>query len=152
MKDEDVTDVTPAAEVSGAGRAVRQRVRRAAGRRPVARAAVPPVLQAQSNEPAIEGAATGTVDPRRRVLADVCKVFGDHLSSGAGPGEELGLPPRLQQTLRRLVQGDSEKQVAKKLGLSRHTIHVYVKQLYKRLSVSSRGELLAKFVRGSSGR
>jgi DNA-binding NarL/FixJ family response regulator len=96
----------------------------------------------------------GAADLRRRALADVCKVFGDHVAScgGGGPGDELGLPPRLQQTLRRLLLGDSEKQVAAQLRLSKHTVHVYVKQLYKRLSVTSRGELLAKFVRGPSGR
>ena len=101
----------------------------------------------------VEGGEGGNVaEQRRRLLAAVCKVFGDHLPSSAGPGEEFGLPPRLRQTLKHLVHGDSEKQVAYRLGLSQHTIHVYVKQLYKRLNVSSRGELLAKFVRGSGGR
>jgi DNA-binding CsgD family transcriptional regulator len=56
------------------------------------------------------------------------------------------LPPRLQPVLRHLLQGDSEKQVALHLGLSRHTIHEYVKTLYRQLGVSSRGELLARFV------
>ena len=46
-----------------------------------------------------------------------------------------------------LLAGDSEKQVAAKLGLSRHTIHVYVKQLYKHYEVSSRAELLAQWVK-----
>ena len=56
------------------------------------------------------------------------------------------LSPRLQQTLQSLLSGDSEKQVARKLGLSPHTVHVYVKKLYRRYGVSSRGELLAKWV------
>ena len=45
-----------------------------------------------------------------------------------------------------LLEGDSEKQVAFKLGLSPHTVHEYVKNLYSELQVSSRGELLAQFV------
>jgi DNA-binding NarL/FixJ family response regulator len=98
----------------------------------------------------IDGA--DAVDRRRRLLAEVCKVFGDHVAPGKGPGEEFALPPRLRQTLTHLVWGDSEKEVANRLGLSQHTIHVYVKQLYKRLNVSSRGELLAKFVRGPKRR
>ncbi len=53
------------------------------------------------------------------------------------------LPPRLQQTLQCLLDGDSEKQVAFRLGLSRHTIHDYVTELYRRLHVRSRAELLS---------
>lgn len=54
------------------------------------------------------------------------------------------LPPRLQETLRHLLNGDSEKQVAIKMQLSRHTVHVYVKALYKRFDVNSRAELLSR--------
>ena len=54
------------------------------------------------------------------------------------------LPPRLAQTLDELLVGSSEKQIARKLELSRHTIHNYVKALHQRFEVSSRGELLAK--------
>jgi DNA-binding CsgD family transcriptional regulator len=56
------------------------------------------------------------------------------------------LPPRLQPVLTQLLQGEGEKQIAVKLGLSRHTIHEYVKVIYRQLGVSSRGELLARFV------
>lgn len=54
------------------------------------------------------------------------------------------LPPRLSQTLTELLAGHSEKEIAAKLELSRHTIHNYVKALHQRFEVSSRGELLAK--------
>lgn len=54
------------------------------------------------------------------------------------------LPPRLAQTLEQLLVGSSEKQIALKLELSRHTIHNYVKALHQRFEVNSRGELLAK--------
>lgn len=64
------------------------------------------------------------------------------------PGDEdVGLPPRLRQTLAGLLAGDSEKQVARRLAISPHTVHVYVKSLYRRFGVSSRGELLARWVR-----
>ena len=55
-----------------------------------------------------------------------------------------GLSPRMRDTLQLLLSGDSEKEVAGKLGLSQHTVHIHVKNLYKRLGVCSRGELLAK--------
>ncbi|MEM6750887.1 MAG: LuxR C-terminal-related transcriptional regulator [Planctomycetota bacterium] len=56
------------------------------------------------------------------------------------------LPTRLRQTLAGLLGGQSEKQVAAELGLSPHTVHNYVRQLYRRFEVSSRGELLSLFV------
>jgi DNA-binding CsgD family transcriptional regulator len=56
----------------------------------------------------------------------------------------IDLPPRLQQTLDALADGQSEKQIAVKLKLSQHTIHNYVKALHQRFGVSSRGELLAR--------
>ena len=52
-------------------------------------------------------------------------------------GPLAGLPPRLCQTLECLLEGDSEKQVAARLGLSRHTVHEYVMALYRRFDVSS---------------
>jgi DNA-binding NarL/FixJ family response regulator len=54
------------------------------------------------------------------------------------------LPPRLSQTLEELLKGSSEKEIALRLELSRHTIHNYVKALHQRFGVSSRGELLAR--------
>ena len=56
----------------------------------------------------------------------------------------VDLAPRLSQTLTLLVAGSSEKQVARELGISPHTVHNYVKALHRRYKVASRGELLAK--------
>jgi DNA-binding CsgD family transcriptional regulator len=53
------------------------------------------------------------------------------------------LPRRLRQTLTCLMQGDSEKQVAERLGLSRATTHQYVTALYRRFGVQSRPQLMA---------
>jgi DNA-binding CsgD family transcriptional regulator len=77
--------------------------------------------------------------PQRRSNSD---------SGAAAPLPELA--PRVRQTLGRLLQGDSEKQIASRLGISPHTIHVYIKTLYRTFNVNSRGELLARFVAGSS--
>jgi len=43
----------------------------------------------------------------------------------------------------------SEKQIARELGITIHTVHNNVKQIYGRFNVSSRGELCAKIWRGS---
>jgi pSer/pThr/pTyr-binding forkhead associated (FHA) protein len=57
---------------------------------------------------------------------------------------------RLSEAQRRvldeLLLGLSEKEVATKLDLSPHTVHNHVKEVYRRMSVSSRAELLALFV------
>jgi DNA-binding NarL/FixJ family response regulator len=57
-----------------------------------------------------------------------------------------GLPPRMGQTLMHLLHGESEKQIASKLNISRHTVHIYVKQLYRRFEVHSRAELMARYI------
>jgi DNA-binding CsgD family transcriptional regulator len=62
-----------------------------------------------------------------------------------------GLSPRMRDTLQHLLAGDSEKEVALKLKLSPHTVHIHVKSIYKRFKVSSRGELMAKCL-GRNGR
>jgi DNA-binding CsgD family transcriptional regulator len=57
------------------------------------------------------------------------------------------LAPRLRRTLECLLEGDGEKQAATRLGLSRSTVHEYVTLLYDHFQISSRGELLAHFLR-----
>lgn len=57
------------------------------------------------------------------------------------------LPPRVRRVMQCLLAGCSEKQAAAQLRLTRDTVHEYVKMLYKGLEVTSRGELLARFVR-----
>ena len=58
--------------------------------------------------------------------------------------EAARLPPRQQQVIDALRVGLSEKEVASRLGLSRHTVHRHVSALHKRFNAQSRGELLFK--------
>lgn len=62
------------------------------------------------------------------------------------PGTQVSLPPRLERVLERLVAGDSAKQAAVALGLSVHTIRDYLKDLHRRLGVSSRAELVLQAI------
>jgi DNA-binding NarL/FixJ family response regulator len=57
------------------------------------------------------------------------------------------------RVLKLLLGGLSEKAIAVKLELSRHTIHNHVKKIYSSYCVNSRAELLAHFIRqhGSAG-
>jgi DNA-binding CsgD family transcriptional regulator len=54
--------------------------------------------------------------------------------------------PREKETLDLLLTGASEKSVAATLGLSPHTVHDYVKAIYKRVGVASRAELMARAI------
>jgi len=66
----------------------------------------------------------------RLACADICPQAG------------VSLTPRLRQVLAALERGLTEKECARELKLSHHTIHVYVKSLHKKFKASSRGELL----------
>lgn len=92
-----------------------------------------------------------SVEYQRATLAQFCRMLGARFSA-APPDPTAGLCPRQRQTLDRLLAGDSEKQIAIRLGVSQHTIHAYVKGLYRHFNVNSRGELLARFVSVPPGR
>jgi DNA-binding CsgD family transcriptional regulator len=85
---------------------------------------------------------------KRRLVAMFCSFLGEQVLEGKSPA--LGDSPlsrRQRETLELLLAGNAEKQIAAQLSISRHTVHVYVKSLYKRFGVNSRPELLAKWVR-----
>ena len=57
------------------------------------------------------------------------------------------LSPRLRETLQCLLDGSSEKSIAQELRLSPHTVHGYVKLIYRHFQVKSRAQLLSQWVR-----
>jgi DNA-binding NarL/FixJ family response regulator len=61
------------------------------------------------------------------------------------------LPPRVQQVLRSFLEGDSDDQTAKKLGLSRYTVNQYAKTIYTHFGITSRPELLARWIANDWG-
>jgi DNA-binding NarL/FixJ family response regulator len=56
------------------------------------------------------------------------------------------LSRRQRQVLELILLGDSEKQIARRLQISQHTVHVYLKALYITYEANSRGELMARFI------
>lgn len=73
-----------------------------------------------------------------------------HRSAGLGENSDAlsdRLPQRQHQVLLALLEGCSEKEVAAQLGISRHTVHIYVKALYRRYGVCSRSELMSRWVK-----
>jgi DNA-binding CsgD family transcriptional regulator len=64
-----------------------------------------------------------------------------------GAGADLSrLAPRERRVLQALLSGNSEKEAAQQLGIAHSTLHTYVKALYRKLSVRSRPELLARYL------
>ena len=61
-------------------------------------------------------------------------------------GNRCSLSVSEQRVLTWLLEGFSEKEVASKLKISRHTVHNHVRMIYRAFKVTSRGELLARFV------
>jgi DNA-binding CsgD family transcriptional regulator len=64
-------------------------------------------------------------------------------SAGAWSTLERDFSRRERQTLELLLTGASEKGIAEALGLSRYTVHDYVKVVYRKMGVGSRAELMA---------
>ncbi|MDX1476596.1 MAG: response regulator transcription factor [Saprospiraceae bacterium] len=54
------------------------------------------------------------------------------------------LSPREQEVLQLLCDGDSYKDVAAKLYISKHTVRRHIRSIYKKLEVSSRAEMVKK--------
>lgn len=85
----------------------------------------------------------------RRLLAllhdQVAALVGGALASGAEPGLR-DLPRRPRQVLGYLLEGLSEKETAAAMGLSKPTVHEHATRLYRHFDVSSRAELLARFI------
>lgn len=81
--------------------------------------------------------------PMSRAVAR--KVLGYFKPTPSAPSADL--TPRERQVLEGLVDGLSEKQVAARLSLTPQTVHSYIKQLYRKLHVRSRAELVRQTLR-----
>lgn len=78
---------------------------------------------------------------------ELIRLYGSHIRTDRRPDPFADLPTRQREVLAALAEGDAEKQVAAKLGLSRHTVHDHVIALYRRFGVRSRAELVAIYWR-----
>ncbi len=89
--------------------------------------------------------------PRDRTLVafvhrELARLIGPRLARFADPSP-ADLTPRVRQVLSCLLEGDGDKQVAARLGLSPHTVNEYAKVIFRHFGVQSRAELLARWVR-----
>jgi DNA-binding CsgD family transcriptional regulator len=89
----------------------------------------------------------GELHALTEVLPVLTLAYAARMGSGVEPAVAAApLPPRAREVLRHLLAGRSEKEVAYDMTLSRHTVHQYVKRIYRAHGVRSRGELLARLL------
>lgn len=108
-------------------------------------------LPQREDQPAWSVEAKRLVSLGLRAIAPILDrgMFDEVEQGPSGPNALLSgkeLSGRQTDVLHLLLRGMSEKEVARELGVSTHTVHTHVKKLYTEFSVSSRGELLALFV------
>jgi DNA-binding CsgD family transcriptional regulator len=77
---------------------------------------------------------------------ELAPMVGRRLAAAHEPSA-MQLSSRLRQVLDCLLEGNSEKQVAARLGLTPQTVNQYVKAIYRHFHVSSRAELMARWIR-----
>ena len=77
---------------------------------------------------------------------EIVPLVGRQLALANEPSA-LELSPRRREVLNCLLEGDSEQQVADRLGLTRQTVNQYVKSIYRHFRVNSRAELMARWIR-----
>ncbi len=66
-------------------------------------------------------------------------------SRGTAAQELDQLTPREHEVMERLAKGEAYKQIAEALGISIETLRGYIKSVYQKLHVHSRGEAVAKY-------
>ncbi len=64
------------------------------------------------------------------------------------PTEEYKFSPAQERVLQLVLEGHSEKETARRLHLSPHTVHNHLQTIYALLGVHSRPELLARLLKG----
>ena len=100
------------------------------------------IIMQRVNTPAFSEEDRATMALMLRAIAP----FVDRdIFSSTTPLDRFDLTQRQGEVLLLLLAGDSEKEIAKRLHRSVHTVHTFVKQLHEIFEVSSRGELMAQF-------
>lgn len=76
----------------------------------------------------------------RRVLGYFAAATGQRLATVRQLESEVRLTDRETEVLQRVAKGYTMPEIAQQFGLSRHTIGDHIKQIYRKLNVSSRAE------------
>lgn len=90
----------------------------------------------------------------RAIVLEVCAGIASHVGRSLArfiDPAPSALPPRARQVLRHLLEGDTDKQIAARLRMSCYTVNDHTKLIFKHFGVTSRAELLARWIRRSWG-
>jgi len=80
------------------------------------------------------------------IQQELAKKLGGDLARFIDPFPS-DLPPRPRAVLKLILEGEGDKQIAQKLGISIHTVNQYVKTVFHHFNVQSRAELMARWIR-----
>ncbi len=86
-----------------------------------------------------QGGAPMSSSVARRVV----KFFGQKSQPHS---EATGLSSREREILDLLVEGRANKEIADRLDISVHTVRMFIRRIYKKMHVHSRGEAVARFL------
>ena len=92
---------------------------------------------------ALRIAASGGSPINPRIARRVLEMF----SKAHPPQRDYGLSPRERDILQLLVQGHTIKEAAAQLGIGFYTADEYIRGVYEKLQVNSRGSAIAKAVK-----
>lgn len=108
-----------------------------------ARAVLPRAAGTEEIVAAVQAAAAGLVAVRPDGLAPLLPAT--HLSGEDARVEEL--TPREVEVLRMLAEGEGNKQIARRLGISEHTVKFHVGSILGKLNAGSRTEAVTIGIR-----
>ena len=91
---------------------------------------------------ALRTAASGGSPINPNIARRVLEMF----SKANAPARDYGLTPREKEILQLLVQGKTIKEAASNLGIGYYTADEYIRSVYEKLQVRSRGSAVAKAV------
>lgn len=86
----------------------------------------------------------------REAHAAISPLVGGALARFADP-TPADLAPRRREVLSCLLEGDGDKQVAARLGMSVYTVNEHTKAIFRHFGVRGRAELLARWLRRGWG-
>ncbi|WP_169981315.1 response regulator transcription factor [Tautonia rosea] len=86
----------------------------------------------------------------QELMAVLAPLAGGPLARFTEPSPR-DLAARARQVLRCLLEGDSDKQIARRLHMSIYTVNQYTKMIYQHFRVHGRNELMARWIRRGWG-
>lgn len=95
---------------------------------------------------AIQELLAGGAPMSRNVASVVLNMF-MKIGAGQAAKTEFGLSTREHETLEGMVAGLTTKEIAARMSISYHTVDTYIRSIYQKLNVQSRGGAVAKAIR-----